>query len=122
MVPFTEFLTELFKRHDVHIPIDLTRIETEKPIDKYSLIHSEGQRNKRKLEEGASEQPSIGILALQKAIANLRLDFDTRMTLCEEQFGHLEEQSGRHTTLFQGIKGMLISMQAKEDDEEEEDD
>ena len=36
-VPFTEFLTELFKRHGIHIPMDLIRIELKKPIDRYSL-------------------------------------------------------------------------------------
>ena len=36
-VLFTGFLTELFKRHDVPIPIDLTRTEPKKPIDSYSL-------------------------------------------------------------------------------------
>ena len=34
-VPFTGFLTELFKRYDVPILIDLTRTEQEKPIDRY---------------------------------------------------------------------------------------
>ena len=41
-VPFTGFLTQLFKRHGVHIPVDLTRTEPEKPIDRYSLTRSEG--------------------------------------------------------------------------------
>ena len=44
------------------------------------------------------------------------------MTLPEEQFGHLEEQSSRHTTMLQEINGLLIRMQAREDEEEEEDD
>ena len=102
-VPFTEFLTELFKRHDVPIPIDFTRIEPEKPIDRYSLTQSEGQRKKKRLEASASEQSSVGISELQEAIANLRIEFDTRMT-------SLEEQSGHHTTTLQEIKGMLIRM------------
>ena len=42
-VPFTGFLTELFKRYGVHIPMDLTRTEPEKPIDIFSLTQSEGQ-------------------------------------------------------------------------------
>ncbi|GFY91429.1 hypothetical protein Acr_07g0016250 [Actinidia rufa] len=36
-VPFTGFLTELFKRSGVHIPVDLIRIEPKKPIDRSSL-------------------------------------------------------------------------------------
>ena len=41
-VPFTGFLTELFKRHDIPIPIDFIRAEPKKPIDRYSLTRSEG--------------------------------------------------------------------------------
>ncbi|GFZ16813.1 hypothetical protein Acr_26g0000830 [Actinidia rufa] len=74
-VPFIGFLIELFKRHNVHIPVDLIRIELEKLID--------------------------------------RIEFDTRMT-------SLEEQSGHHTTMLQEIKGMLIRMQSKDDDEDDE--
>ncbi|GFZ21901.1 hypothetical protein Acr_29g0010630 [Actinidia rufa] len=99
-VSFTGLLTELFKRHGISIPVDLTRTEPEKPIDRYSLTRSEGQQKKRKLEEGTSEQPSVGIPKLQEAIANLRVDFDTRMTLHDKHFSRLEEQSGRHTTLI----------------------
>ena len=55
----------------------------------------------------------MGIPELQEAIANLRIEFDIRMT-------SLEEQSGRHTTMLQEIKGMLIWMQSKDDDEGEE--
>ena len=39
------------------------------------------------------EQPSAEIPELQEAIANIRLQFDTRMTSLEEQFG-------RHTTML----------------------
>ncbi|GFZ15886.1 hypothetical protein Acr_25g0002950 [Actinidia rufa] len=46
---------------------------------------------RRELEEGTLEQPSVGIPKLQEAIANLRMDFDTRMTAQDEQFSHLEE-------------------------------
>ena len=105
---------ELFKRHDVPIPIDLTRTEMEKPIYRYSLTRSKGQRKKRKLEENASEQPSVGIAELQEAITNLRMEFDTRMT-------SLEEQYGRYTTMLQEIKGMLIRMQSKDEDDDEDD-
>ena len=91
-MPFIGFLTELFKRHDVPIPIDLTRTELEKPIDMYSLTRSEGQKEKR-LQESASEKPSFRIPKLQEAITNLRIEFDTCMT-------SLEEQSGRHTTML----------------------
>ncbi|GFZ10861.1 hypothetical protein Acr_22g0002590 [Actinidia rufa] len=112
-VPFTGFLTELFKRHNIHIPIDLIRTELEKPIDRYSLARSEGQRKKRRLKASASERPSVGIPELQEAITNLRIEFDTRMT-------SLEEQPGRHTTMPQEIKGMLIRMQSNDDEEEED--
>ena len=44
----------------------------------------------------------------------LRMEFDTRMTA-------LEEQSGRHTTMLQEVKDMLIRMQSKDDDEEDDD-
>ncbi|GFS36308.1 hypothetical protein Acr_00g0045280 [Actinidia rufa] len=54
-VPFTGFLTELFKRSGVHIPIDFIRIEPDGPIDRASLSQSEGQMKKRKLKEGAHE-------------------------------------------------------------------
>ncbi|GFY91118.1 hypothetical protein Acr_07g0013140 [Actinidia rufa] len=111
-VPFIGFLMELFKRHDVPFPIDLTRTEPKKPIGRYSLTRSEGQRKKKRLEASASEQPSVGILELQEAIANLRVEFDTRMT-------SLEEQSGCHTTMLQKIKGMLIRMQSKNDDDDD---
>ncbi|GFY91470.1 hypothetical protein Acr_07g0016660 [Actinidia rufa] len=94
-VPFIGLLMELFKKHGISILVNLTRTEPEKPIDRYSLTRSEGQRKKRKLEEGTSEQPSVGIPELQEAIANLRVDFDTCMTAHDEQFNSLEEQSGR---------------------------
>ncbi|GFZ04979.1 hypothetical protein Acr_17g0005510 [Actinidia rufa] len=45
-VPFTGLLMELFKRHGVSIPVDLTRIEPEKPIDRHSLTRSEEQQQK----------------------------------------------------------------------------
>ncbi|GFZ06469.1 hypothetical protein Acr_18g0006390 [Actinidia rufa] len=53
-MPFTGFLTELFKRSRVHIPLDFTRFEPKGPIDRASLSRSEGQRKKRKLEEGST--------------------------------------------------------------------
>ncbi|GFY87682.1 hypothetical protein Acr_05g0013210 [Actinidia rufa] len=93
----------------------LIRTESEKPIDRYSLTQSEGKRLKMQLDENASEQPSVGIPELQEAITNLRIEFDTRMT-------SLEEQSGRHITMLQEIKRMLIRMQSKDDDDDEEED
>ena len=66
------------------------------------------------MDTSASEEPSIGIPELQEAITNLRIEFDTQMT-------SLGEQSGRHTTMLQEIKGMLIRMQARDDEEEEDD-
>ena len=91
-VSFTGFLTELFKRNDIHF------LEPEKFIDRYSLTRSEGQRKKKILEASASEQPSVGISELQEAITNLRIEFDTHMTSLEEHFGC-------HTTMLQEIKG-----------------
>ena len=70
-VPFTEFLTELFKRHDVPIPIDFTRIELEKSIDRYSLTQSEGQRKKKRLEASASEQPLVGYQSCKRRFPTL---------------------------------------------------
>ncbi|GFS29525.1 hypothetical protein Acr_00g0007090 [Actinidia rufa] len=113
LVPFTGFLTELFKRHGVHILVDLTRTEPKKPIDKYSLTRSEGQQKKRRVEAIVFEEPSIGMTELKEAIISLRTEFDTHMT-------SLEEQSGRHTTMLQEIKGMLIRMQSKNDDDDKD--
>ena len=61
------------------------------------------------------EAPSIGMNELKEAITSLRTEFDTWMTA-------LEEQSGRHTTMLQEIKGILICMQSKDDEEDENDD
>ncbi|GFY85489.1 hypothetical protein Acr_04g0002270 [Actinidia rufa] len=91
------------------------RTEPEKPIDGYSLTRSKGQRKKRRLEAIVSEEPSIGMAELKEAITSLRMEFNTHMTA-------LEEQSSRHTTMLQEIKGILIRMQLNDDDEEEGDD
>ncbi|GFS33971.1 hypothetical protein Acr_00g0031530 [Actinidia rufa] len=112
-VPFTGLLTELFKRSGVHIPVDLTRTESEKPINKYSLTQFEGQWKERRVEVIASEESLIGMAELKEAIMGLRTELDTRMT-------SLEEQSSYHTTMLQEIKGMLIRMQSKNDEEEED--
>ena len=61
------------------------------------------------------KQPSVEIPELQEVIGNLRIEFDNRMTSLEEQFG-------RCTTILQEIKGMLIRMQSKDDNEDEDDD
>ncbi|GFS36414.1 GDP-L-galactose phosphorylase 1 [Actinidia rufa] len=76
-VPFTGFLTELFKRSGVHIPVDFIRIEPEGPIDRASLSRSEGQRKKRKLEEEAQEGSAIGMGDLKEAILNLGKRIDS---------------------------------------------
>ncbi|GFY86447.1 RING/U-box superfamily protein [Actinidia rufa] len=52
-VPYTIFLTELFKRSGVHIPIGFTRVKSDGAIDRSSLSRSEGQRKKKKLEESS---------------------------------------------------------------------
>ena len=114
-MPFTGFLTELFKRNGVHIPINLIRIEPERPIDRFSLSQFEGQRKKRRLKAIVPEEPSIGMAKIKEEITNLRMEMSTHMTA-------LEDESSRHTTMLQEIKGMLIQMQSKDDDDEEEDD
>ncbi|GFZ15236.1 hypothetical protein Acr_24g0014260 [Actinidia rufa] len=100
-MPFTGFLTDLFKRSGVHIPVDLIRIEPERPIDRSSLSRSEGQRKKMRLEAIAHEEPLIGMVELKEEITNLKMEMNTRMTA-------LEEECSRHTTILQEIKRMLI--------------
>ena len=63
----------------------------------------------------ASEEPSIEMAELKEVITSLRTKFDTYMTA-------LEEQSSRHTTMLEEVKGMLIRMQSNDDNEEDEDD
>ena len=67
------------------------------------------------MEAIASEEPSIGMAKLNEAITCLRMEFDICMNA-------LEEQSNRHTTMLQEVKGMLIRMQSKDDYEEDDDD
>ena len=98
---FHGFLTELFKRSGVRIPIDLIRIEPERPIDRSSFSRSEGQGKKRRLEAIAPKEPSIGMAELKEKITNLRMDMSARMT-------SLEEESTHHTTMLQEIKGMIF--------------
>ena len=62
-----------------------------------------------------SEAPSIGMNELKEAITSLRTKFDTCMIA-------LEEQSSRYTTMLQEIKGMLIRMQSRDDNEDEDND
>ncbi|GFZ14665.1 hypothetical protein Acr_24g0008550 [Actinidia rufa] len=99
-VPFTGFLTELFKRSGVHIPLDFIRIEPEGPIDRASLSRSEGQRKKRKLEEEAQEGSAIGMGELKKAILNLGKEMSKQMSEFREEvntrLSSLEEESSRH--------------------------
>ncbi|GFZ18293.1 hypothetical protein Acr_27g0000320 [Actinidia rufa] len=125
-VPFTSFLMELFKRSGVHIRLDITRIEPKRAIDRSSLFRSEGQRKKRRLEAIEHEEPSMGMAELNEAIMNLgremgtqitefRAEVNARMTLLEEECSH-------HMTMLQEMKGMLIRMEAKDDDDKEEDD
>ncbi|GFZ15674.1 hypothetical protein Acr_25g0000830 [Actinidia rufa] len=124
-VPFTGFLTELFKRSGVHIPLDFTRIEPEGPIDRASLSRSEGQRKKRKLEEEAHEGSAIGMGELKEAILNLKKEMSKQMSEFRAEVNtrltSLEEESSRHTVMLQDMKGMLIRMEEEEDDDNEED-
>ncbi|GFS35672.1 nucleosome assembly protein 1;2 [Actinidia rufa] len=126
IVPFTEFLTELFKRSGVHIPLDFIRIEPEGPIDRASLSQSEGQRKKRKLEEEAHEGSAIGMGELKEAILNLGKEMSKQMSEFREEENtrllSLEEESSRHTVMLQDMKGMLIRMEEEEDDDDEEED
>ncbi|PSS08048.1 Transient receptor potential cation channel subfamily V member 4 like, partial [Actinidia chinensis var. chinensis] len=73
-VPFTGFLTKLFKRSGVHIPLDITKIELEGAIDRSSLSRSKGQKKKRRLEAGEYEEPSMGMAELKEAIMNLGIE------------------------------------------------
>ncbi|GFS41392.1 hypothetical protein Acr_00g0074030 [Actinidia rufa] len=111
-VPFTGFLTELFKRNGVHIPVDLIRIEPKRPINRSSLSRSEGQKKKRRFEAIAPQEPSIEMAELKEEIMSLRMEMSTHMTA-------LEEESSRHTTMLQEIKGMLIRMQSKEEEDDD---
>ncbi|GFZ03389.1 hypothetical protein Acr_16g0000130 [Actinidia rufa] len=124
-VPFTGFLTELFKRSGVHIPLDFIRIEPKGPIDRASLSRSEGQRKKRKLEEKAHEGSTIGMTELKEAILNLEKEMSKQMSEFREEvntrLSSLEEESSRHTVMLQDIKGMLIRMEEEEDGDDEED-
>ncbi|GFY91131.1 nucleosome assembly protein 1;2 [Actinidia rufa] len=125
-IPFTGFLTELFKRSGVHIPLDFIRIEPEGPIDRASLSRSEGQRKKRKLEEEAQEGSAIGMRELKEAILNLGKEMNKQMSEFREEvntrLSSLEEESSRHTVILQDMKGMLIRMEEEDDDDDEEED
>ncbi|GFY85470.1 hypothetical protein Acr_04g0002080 [Actinidia rufa] len=124
-VPFTGFLMELFKKSGIHIPLDFTRIELEGAICRSFLSRSEGQRKKRKLEEGAYEESSMGMTKLNEAILNLGRQMGTQMSEFRvEVNAHmtaLEEESSQHTTMLQEMRGMLIRMEEEEEEEEEED-
>ncbi|GFZ14741.1 hypothetical protein Acr_24g0009310 [Actinidia rufa] len=124
-VPFTGFLTELFKRSGVHIPLDFIRIEPEGPIDRVSLSRSEGQRKKKKLEEEAHEGSAIGMGKLKEAILNMKKEMSKQMSEFREEvntrLSSLEEESSHHTVMLQDMKGMLIRMEKEEDDDDEED-
>ncbi|GFY87384.1 hypothetical protein Acr_05g0010230 [Actinidia rufa] len=124
-VPFTGFLTELFKRSGVHIPLDFIRIEPEGPIDRASLSRSEGQRRKkRKLEEEAQEGSAIGMGELKEAILNLGKEMSKQMAKFREEvntrLSSLEEESSRHTVMLQDMKGMLIRMEEEDDDDDDD--
>ncbi|GFY95389.1 hypothetical protein Acr_10g0007740 [Actinidia rufa] len=125
-VPYTGFLTELFKRSGVHIPISFTRVEPERAIDRSSLSRFEGQRKKRKLEAIASEGSSMGMEDLKEVITNLGKEFSTQMTEHRNEVNarltSMEEKSSRNTTMLQEIHGMLIRMQAKNDEDEDDED
>ncbi|GFY95625.1 hypothetical protein Acr_10g0010100 [Actinidia rufa] len=125
-VPFTGFLTELFKRSGVYILVDITRINPEWAIDRSSLSRFEGQRKKRRLEAGAYEEPPMGMAELKEAIMNLGREMGAQMyefkAEVNSSMSSLEEESRRHTTMLQEMKGMMIRMEAEYDDDEGDED
>ena len=125
-VPFIGFLMELFKRSRVHIPLDFTRIEPERPIDRAFLSRSEGQRKKRKLEEEAHEGSEIGMGELKEAILDLKKEMSKQMSEFRAEVNarmtSLEEESWRHTIMLQDMKGMFIRMEEEEDNDDDEGD
>ncbi|GFS41533.1 hypothetical protein Acr_00g0074960 [Actinidia rufa] len=93
-VPFTRFLTKLFRSSGVRIPLDLIRNELERAIDRSLLSRYEDQRKNRRLEAMALEtEPSFGMTELKEEITKLKAEMNTHMTA-------LEEESGRHTTML----------------------
>ncbi|GFS46194.1 hypothetical protein Acr_00g0100720 [Actinidia rufa] len=124
-VPYTGFLTNLFKRSGVHIPLGFTRVEPEGVIDRSSVSRSEGKRKKRKLEAAASKESSMGMDDLKEAITNLGKEFSTQITEHRSEVNArlttLEEESSRNTIILQEIHGMIIRVQAKNDDDENDD-
>ncbi|GFS38839.1 hypothetical protein Acr_00g0059750 [Actinidia rufa] len=126
LVPFTWFLTKLFKRNGVHIPLDITRTEPKGAIDRSLFSRSKGQRKKRKLEEGADDESSMGIAELKEAIMNLGREMSTQMTKFRTEVNahltSLEEESRRHMTMLQNMKGMLIRMETEDDKDDDEED
>ena len=103
-VPYTSFLTELFKRSGVHISIGFTWVKPEGAIDRSFASRSEGQRKKRKLEAVASEESSMGMEDLKEAITNLGKEFSTQMTEHKNEVNarltSLEEESSRNMTIL----------------------
>ncbi|GFS33136.1 hypothetical protein Acr_00g0026550 [Actinidia rufa] len=79
-MPYTSFLTELFKRNGVCIPLGITRVELKGPLIDLHCSQSEGQRKKKRLEETVYEEPLIGMAELKEAIVNLGKEFGTQMT------------------------------------------
>ena len=64
-MPFTGFLTALFKKHGFSIPIDLIMVNPDKPIDNNSLTRSEVQKKKkRKIAASSLEAVAVGIAEL----------------------------------------------------------
>ncbi|GFZ14672.1 hypothetical protein Acr_24g0008620 [Actinidia rufa] len=124
LVPFIGFLTELFKRSGVYIPLDITRTEPKGAIDRSSLSRSKGQRKKMTLEEGVYKEPSMGVVELKEAIMNLGREMGTQMSEFRIEVNacltSLKEESRHHTTMLQDMKGMLIRMEAEDDVDEEE--
>ncbi|GFZ06714.1 hypothetical protein Acr_18g0008840 [Actinidia rufa] len=88
-IPFMGFLTELFRRSGVCIPLDLIRNEPEGAIDRSSLSRSEGQTKKRRLEAMALEtEPSSRMTEFKEEITKLRAEMNTRMTARDKRYAH----------------------------------
>ncbi|GFZ00554.1 hypothetical protein Acr_14g0001890 [Actinidia rufa] len=99
-------------------------LSPKKLFDRSSLSRSEGQRKKRRLEEVVDKAPSMGMSELTEAITNLEKEFGTQMTKFRSEVNTrlttLEEEFSRNMTMIQEMHGMLIRMQAKDEDEDED--
>ncbi|GFS40604.1 hypothetical protein Acr_00g0069500 [Actinidia rufa] len=122
--PETEKDNPEFEFPDVGMP-DLAVVSQELLLegDKWD---GKGQKKKRRLEAGAYEEPSMGMVELKEAIMNLGIEMGAQMSEFRAEVNSritsLEEESSLHTTMLQEMKGMLIRMEAKDDDDDDDED